>query len=151
MIGVEQERPDIEAELRGNTLRVYWYMLQRGEAVGVREVQRALSMSSPSVASHHLSKLLSLDLVEKRPDNMYELKQIIKVGVLKNFVAYRGVMLPRFTFLALFFTSFTTAYLILTATAPITLFDRYVALALGIIGSIVGWFETIRLWKLRLS
>ena len=108
-------------------------------------------MSSPSVASHHLSKLLSLDLVEKRPDNMYELKQIIKVGVLKNFVAYRGVMLPRFTFLALFFTSFTTAYLILTATAPITLFDRYVALALGIIGSIVGWFETIRLWKLRLS
>ena len=151
MIGVEQERSDIEAELRGNTLRVYWYMLQRGEAVGVREVQRALSMSSPSVASHHLSKLLSLDLVDKRSDNMYVLKQIVKVGVLKNFVAYRGVMLPRFAFLALFFTTFTVAYLILVASAPITLFDRYIALALGIIGSLVGWFETIRLWKLRLS
>ena len=34
----------IEPELRGNTLRVFWYMLTNTESVGVGEVQRALSM-----------------------------------------------------------------------------------------------------------
>ena len=49
-MGEKKSEIDLEPELRGNTLRVYWYMLQQGKSVGVREVQRAISMSSPSVA-----------------------------------------------------------------------------------------------------
>ena len=79
----EKEPIELESDLRGNTLRVYWYMLQKGEAVGVREVQRALGMSSPSVASHHLSKLADMELVEKRFDNSYELVKIVKVGSMR--------------------------------------------------------------------
>ncbi len=142
---------DFEPELRGNTLRVYWYMLQQGESVGVREVQRAIGMSSPSVASHHLTKLVDLELVEKQADNSYVLKRVVKVGVLRNFISYRGRLLPRYAFAAFFFTSFTMAYLALTLMFPLGVFDRLIALAVGIAAAIYAWFETYRLWKLKLS
>jgi|GEM_PF-1549055 transcriptional regulator, ArsR family len=51
---------NIEGELKGKTPQVYLYMLKRNEPVGVREVQRDLDFSSPSVASYHLDKLISL-------------------------------------------------------------------------------------------
>jgi len=47
-----QEAKDnlLESELRGPTLRVYWHILstKKKEGIGVRSVQRALGMSSPS-------------------------------------------------------------------------------------------------------
>ncbi|MCK4565966.1 MAG: hypothetical protein KAU48_01520 [Candidatus Thorarchaeota archaeon] len=141
----------IEPELRGNTLRVYWHMLTNNESVGVREVQRALNMSSPSVASHHLTKLVSLDLVEQLSDNTYKVKQIVKVGVLQNFIGFRGRFLPRYAFVAMFFTSYTLAYLVLSFIAPPNIYDRYIALAIGIVGALFAWWESIRLWKLKLS
>ncbi|MHA2188483.1 MAG: hypothetical protein ACW99V_09630 [Candidatus Thorarchaeota archaeon] len=149
-MGESSDPNHLEAELRGNTLRVYWYMIQQSVPVGVREIQRALGMSSPSVASHHLSKLLDLELIDKRFDNSYELKRIIKVGVLRNFVGYRGVLLPRYAFVAFFFTAFTLAYSIIALFIPIGLFDRLIAIAVGLVGSIFAWFETYRLWRLKL-
>ncbi len=141
----------IEPELRGNTLRVYWHMLTHNESVGVREVQRALNMSSPSVASHHLTKLVSLDLVEQLSDNTYKVKQIVKVGVLQNFIGFRGRFLPRYAFVAMFFTSYTLAYLVLSLIAPPNIYDRYIALAIGVVGALFAWYESFRLWKLKLS
>jgi DNA-binding transcriptional ArsR family regulator len=141
----------IESELRGNTLRVYWYMLSQNEAVGVREVQRAIGMSSPSVASHHLAKLVSLELVEKQPDNSYEVSRIVKVGVLRNFIDFRGRFLPRYVFVAIFFSAYTMAYLALSLIAQPGIYDRFIALAIGVIGALFAWIESIRLWKLKLS
>ncbi len=141
----------IEAELRGNTLRVYWYMLSQNEAVGVREVQRAIGMSSPSVASHHLSKLISLELVEKQPDNSYEVSRVVKVGVLRNFIDFRGRFLPRYVFVAIFFSAYTVAYLALSLIAHPGFYDRLIALAIGVIGALFAWIESVRLWKLKLS
>ncbi len=141
----------IESELRGNTLRVYWYMLSQNEAVGVREVQRAIDMSSPSVASHHLSKLISLELVEKRPDNSYEVSRVVKVGVLRNFIDFRGRFLPRYVFVAIFFSAYTVAYLVLTLFTNPGFYDRIIAIAIGVIGALFAWIESVRLWKLKLS
>lgn len=150
-MGEISSEDSVEPELRGNTLRVYWHMLTQTESVGVREVQRALSMSSPSVASHHLTKLVSLDLVEQLPDNTYKVKQVVKVGVLRNFIGFRGRFLPRYTFVAIFFTAYTVAYLALTIIAPPNIYDRYIALAVGLVGAVFAWWESYRLWKLKLS
>ena len=141
----------IESELRGNTLRVYWYMLSQKESVGVREVQRAIGMSSPSVSSHHLSKLVSLELIEKKPDNSYEVSRVVKVGVLKNFIDFRGRFLPRYVFVAIFFSAYTLAYFVLGLITYPGLYDRYIAIAVGVIGALFAWIESIRLWKLKLS
>ena len=52
---VERRTPGmVDAELKGNTLRVYIYALKK-RRVGVREVQRALLMSKPSLAQYHLN------------------------------------------------------------------------------------------------
>jgi DNA-binding transcriptional ArsR family regulator len=149
-----RELPDenaIESELRGNTLRVYWYMLSQSSSVGVREVQRAIGMSSPSVASHHLSKLVSLELVQKLPDNSYEVSRVVKVGVLRNFIDFRGRFLPRYVFVAIFFSAYTLAYFALGFITQPGLYDRYIALGVGIIGALFAWMESIRLWKLKLT
>ncbi|MFW9786130.1 MAG: hypothetical protein ACFFE2_03905 [Candidatus Thorarchaeota archaeon] len=147
----QSEESAIESELRGNTLRVYWYMLSQNEPVGVREVQRAIGMSSPSVASHHLSKLVTLELVEKRSDNSYHVSRVVKVGVLKNFIDFRGRFLPRYVFVAIFFSAFTLSYVALSYIAQPGIYDRLIAIAIGVIGALFAWIESIRLWKLRLS
>ncbi len=141
----------IESELRGNTLRVYWYMLSQNEPVGVREVQRAIGMSSPSVASHHLSKLVSLELVEKLPDNSYEVTRVVKVGILRNFIDFRGRFLPRYVFVAIFFTAYTLAYLVIGMNMYPGLYDKYIAIAVGVIGALFAWIESYRLWKVKLQ
>ena len=150
-MGLSSNERDLEPDLRGNTLRVYWYMLSSDSSVGVREVQRAIGMSSPSVASHHLTKLESLELIEKNPDNTYQLKKLVKVGVLQNFIAFRGIVLPRYSFIAVFFSVYTLVYFIMTLGAPLSLFDRYIGLTVGLVGAIFAWFETYRLWKLKFS
>ena len=149
-----RDQPDenrIESELRGNTLRVYWYMLSQNETVGVREVQRAIGMSSPSVASHHLTKLVALELVEKRPDNSYEVSRVVKVGVLRNFIGFRGKFLPRYIFVAIFFTAYTVAFFVLSLMTWPGIFDRYVAIVVGAIAALFAWWESVRLWKVKLS
>src|SRR3989442_5814593 len=58
------------------TLRVYWRILglDKNERIGVRSIQRALGLSSPSVASHHLEKLKTLGLLEKDATGEYRLR-----------------------------------------------------------------------------
>ena len=52
----------VERELKGKTLQVYVYMLKKKEPVGIREIQRDLNFSSPSVANYHIEKLVSLSV-----------------------------------------------------------------------------------------
>ncbi|TLX99316.1 MAG: hypothetical protein E6K95_09775 [Thaumarchaeota archaeon] len=55
---------NVDAQLKGNTLRVYVYALKKRK-VGVREVQRALRLSNPSLAQYHLNKLRELGLLRE--------------------------------------------------------------------------------------
>ena len=43
-------------EIKGNTLKVYLYLLRNGPAE-LREIQRGIGLSSPSLVSYHLGKL----------------------------------------------------------------------------------------------
>ena len=80
------DEAELEAQLKGKTLQIYWFMLRGGgRGFGVREIQRALNLSSPSLAAHHLEKLKSLGLVEKTPTGEYVVSKEVKVGFLKFF------------------------------------------------------------------
>jgi predicted DNA-binding transcriptional regulator len=43
--------------LHGKTLLVYRFIITKNEPVGVREIQRKLKFSSPSLAQYHIDKL----------------------------------------------------------------------------------------------
>ncbi|MHA2497782.1 MAG: hypothetical protein ACXAEI_20120, partial [Candidatus Hodarchaeales archaeon] len=140
---------ELEYHLRGNTLLTYWYLLTISQATTIRQLQRALNFSSPSVSSHHLNRLVELGLCEKQPDGTYTLTKMVHVGVLKHFIAWRGHLLPRYFFVALFFSaafSFFGLMFLFIEPGP---FDRLVSLIALAIGATIGWAETYRIYKLR--
>jgi len=141
-----EDEEKLAAELRGNTLRVYFYVLRSAGNVGVREVQRALGFSSPTLAAYHLDKLAELGLVEKMHGE-YGLVRVVKVGVLKQFIKVGRVMLPRSLFYATLFTTLLILY-----TAYLLGFERVglssiFALIFGVLGALMSWCETVRAWR----
>ncbi len=141
---MDPDEEKIAAELKGTTLRVYWYAL-RQRKIGVREVQRALRLSSPSVASHHLEKLVRLGLLNKGATGEYDLQEAVQVGFMRFFFRLGKFMLPRHLFYAVFFTSMLLGYLVLYLR---TLgFEQF--LILTSIGSActIFWYETARILR----
>src|SRR4030043_499895 len=102
---------ELEYSLRGKAWKVYWFLLKTGHPVSVREVQRALHFSSPSVANHHLEQLRELGLVQKQDiGGHYLLVSQVKIGVLRHYVKLGRLLFPRYFFYALFSTVFYVAY-----------------------------------------
>lgn len=135
----------IEAELKGKTMLVYMHLLKTDRSsVGVREVQRALGFSSPSVAAYHLNKLRDLGLVESERGD-YQLMREVKIGVLRQFVTLGGFMLPRLLFYAILVTTMLTTYIL---QFPMAL-TRYniTTLLMGAVPSVILWYETIKVWR----
>jgi hypothetical protein len=142
-----QDEEIIESELKGKTLLVYMYILKKNQpTVGVRQIQRALGFSSPSVSSYHLNKLQELGLIESERGE-YRLVREIKIGVLRQFVKLGGIMLPRFLFHAVFVTTMFITYLI--QFSSINTRQNITAIMLGAIPSAILWYETIRIWMER--
>jgi predicted DNA-binding transcriptional regulator len=138
----------IESQLKGKTLQIYWYLLSSPSSrVGVREIQRSLSLSSPSVAAHHLEKLLSLGLVEKSMTGEYFLVQEIKVGLLKFFTRLGRFLVPRYLFYSLWLSTMFAIYL--TLYWPSGCIHNIAAIIFGSIASAILWFETVRLWRAK--
>jgi len=136
----------VESELKGKTLLVYWYLLESGGSnVGVREIQRSLGFSSPSVAAYHLDKLCSLGLVEKRLTGEYFLVQEVKVGVLKLFTKLGRFLVPRYLFYSVLFSTMLVVYL--TIYGQSGCIHNIIAVLFGSLASFILWFETVRLWR----
>ena len=137
----------IESELKGKTLLVYMYILRADKHyVGVREVQRALNFSSPSVSAYHLNKLKDLGLVESiRGD--YSLIREVKVGVLKQFVTLGGIMLPRYLFYAVLMTTMLVTYVLQFPMESTR--QNITTLIMGAVPVIILWYETVRIWRER--
>jgi len=137
-----KERDRVDYELRGKTLQVYLYLLRHGKAVGVREIQKELGFSSPSVAFHHLDKLINLGIIERDEYERYVLVKKVDTGILHSFVNVAGLTLPRLGFYAAFFTTIAVAYLITNR----DLLDLY-ALVGTLGGTFVFWYEAWRVWR----
>jgi len=138
----------IESSLKGKTLLVYWYLLQQpSHSVGIREVQRALGFSSPSIAVHHLGKLQDLGLVRKKMTGEYVLEEEVKVGILKFFTRMGRYLVPRYFFYSVFLSTMLTTYLILCGLGQI--FPSFYAVMFGSIASVIFWIETVRLWRAK--
>jgi hypothetical protein len=134
----------IESVLKGNTLRVYWFLLRSSNGVvGARETQRALKFSSPALAVYHLDKLTELGLAEKT-NGEYRLVKAVNVGVLKQFVRFGALMLPRHFLYATMFTTLLFFYLTQFNNVD---FCSIFALVLGLLATGIMWYETLKAWR----
>jgi predicted DNA-binding transcriptional regulator len=138
----------LESELKGKTLLVYWYLLQQPDhMVGVRQVQRALSFSSPSIAVHHLEKLQDLGLVQKKGTGEYVLEEEVKVGILRFFMRMGRYLVPRYLFYSVLFSTMLAAYLAVCIISQVM--PSFYAVMFGSVATFILWVETVRLWRAR--
>jgi len=146
---LEDNKPALsrESAIHGTTLKVYWYLFKSPRAIGVRETQRALSMSSPSIALYHLEKLRELGVADKNTGGEYSLKQQVQVGSLKQFLKVGHLILPRYLFYAVFLSTAVVVYSI-EAVAQTGTVDP-AAIVLGATGAGISWYECMRMWRDR--
>ena len=110
--GLSKEKQDdlkVFSELKGNTLRVYLLLLQNQSPMGIREVQKKLDFSSPTLAVYHLEKLENLGLAHKASGG-YALNREIKVGALSQVVRFGSLLLPRYVFYTVLFSTMLACY-----------------------------------------
>ena len=137
-----------EYALRGNAWKVYWLLLKSGRPMSVREVQKSLHFTSPSVANHHLEQLRELGLVQKEDiGGHYYLISEVKIGVLRHFVKLGKLLFPRYFFYAVFSTTVYIAYLLVLMQGFTR--ENLFILLFGATVSAIFWYEAIRVWSLR--
>ncbi len=148
-INEENEVPiNYESAIKGTTLDVYFYLLRKKEAAGVREIQRGLGLSSPSVSSYHLEKLESLGVIRKNRFGNYEIAKKIDIGALNQFILVGNFTLPRFLFYAVFISVLFGGFLFFFVTFPLSTGEVF-AILFGAVSAIICWTETYFSWKNR--
>jgi len=142
------DQDQIASQLKGNTLRVYWYLLQSpNNSAGPRDIQRKLRFSSPSLAAYHLDKLVELGLVEKVVGE-YQLRKVVDVGVLKQFTRLGGVILPRHV---LYASMWSTIFAFFVSQLKELNFYSLFALVFGCLGMVILWYEAFKIWRSKPS
>jgi hypothetical protein len=139
-------KENIATDLKGNTLRVYWFLLEcPNNSAGPRQIQRELGFKSPALAAYHLDKLIELGLVDKIKGE-YQVTQVVEVGVLKQFTKIGNFMIPRYVTYATMITILFGFFL--TQLKEITFYSLF-ALIFGTVSTVIFWYETFRIWRSR--
>ncbi len=126
--------------LKGTTLEVYRFLLKSNKPVGTRELQRALDLSSSSVATYHLSKLEDAGLL-KREDGGYTVNKFL----LENSIKISRFLVPRYFFYSIF--AVAVLMIELTLLKPSAFYREYV---FSVVATAVFVFffvyETVKTW-----
>jgi hypothetical protein len=134
----ENESKDV---LRGTTLEVYRFLLRQNKPVGTRELQRALNLSSSSVATYHLTKLEDAGLLKREAGGFSVAKYL-----LENSIKISRFLIPRY----FFYVVFAVAALILELMVfrPAVLYQEY-AFSVAVTAILVVFliYETAKTWK----
>ncbi len=130
-------------EVKGNTLKVYLYLLKHGPS-DLRDIQRGVGLSSASLASYHLGRLVEAGLAGQDEYGKYFAVKDSSEKVLEGYAKVGPAVVPQLFFFSLLFTIltgfFSFAVLFMQGYAPFL-----VAVSIGMV--VVFWAETIRLWR----
>src|SRR5208337_996596 len=131
--------------LRGLTLKVYKFVLRSDRPVGIREVQRALNLSSPTLALYHMNKLEEAGLIKKE-SNGYTADRVI----LENLIRFRRILIPRNFFYMIFLI---TSLIMLAVFLRPPLITREYVFSLAVIGiaAATSVYETIKVFSREVS
>lgn len=133
----------VSQEVRGNTLKIYMYLLRHGPSE-LRDVQRGVGLSSASLASYHLGKLLEAGFAVQDEQGRYSAVKEASIKVLDGYSRIGPAIVPQLFFFSLLFTilvaffSFEVLY-----GQGFTVF----LVAVCAVMVLVFWYETLRLWR----
>jgi hypothetical protein len=134
-------------EIKGNTLRVYIFLVRHGPSE-LRDIQREVNLSTPSLASYHLGKLVAAGYVTQDRLGRYVATGEASGEILAGYSNIGVAIVPQLFFFALLFTILTTffSYLALFR-ADVTIYLVAVSFAMVI----VLWLQTVRIWRKLLA
>jgi hypothetical protein len=127
--------------LRGTTLDTYRLVLKNGPT-GIREVQRELKLSSPSVARYHLSKLEQEGLL--RVENG---RNVVNKVLLENSVRINRSIIPRFFLYVLLGFIILLVGLVLLDPEVITYGAYYFIVGAIVLFIVIFCVETVKVWQ----
>jgi DNA-binding transcriptional ArsR family regulator len=138
---MSSEQADQKDVLKGTTLEVYRFLLKSSKPVGTRELQRALNLSSSSVATYHLTKLEDAGLLKREAGGFSVSKYL-----LENSIKVAKFLIPRYFFYAVF--AVAVLLIELTVLRPTALYQEYVfSLVATAVMVVFLCYETIKTWK----
>lgn len=127
-------------KLRGTTLEVYRFLLKSNKSVGPREIQRALNLSSPSLAVYHLSKLEEVGLIKKENGEF-----VLTKNVLEDCIRISRFLIPRYLFYSIF--AVLALLVELTLLRPVTITREYFFfVGVTFACALAFCFETAKTW-----
>jgi hypothetical protein len=128
----------------GTTLKVYRILYREGKPLGLLEVQKKASLSSPSVARYHLDKLLNQGLVLEKDGGF-----VVERTIFENMIRIRRSLIPLHTTFVIFFG--TTLAGLFFIFRPVTISSLFVAaVAINLVALAIflyQTFETITHWR----
>jgi hypothetical protein len=141
----DDQNSELERRLSGRTLHVYLYLQKKREASGIREVQRDLGLSSPSVAEYHVEKLVEMGIAGRDSYGRVFVTRKVKVKAMASYVNFGRFTVPRLAFYASIFTAIASLYAIFNFSS---LSAYGIAVPAG--AAAIFWFEAWKLWKYSL-
>ncbi|MEM2081799.1 MAG: hypothetical protein QW744_05985 [Candidatus Bathyarchaeia archaeon] len=130
-------------EVKGNTLKVYLYLLKNSPSE-LRDVQHALGFSSASLASYHLGKLVELGFAKQDEYGRYSAVKESADRVLEGYSKIGPAVVPQLFFFSLLFTIVVVFFSMeIWSGNDFTLY--LIAICFAMLA--VFWFETVRLWR----
>ncbi|MFX0023283.1 MAG: hypothetical protein ACFE9S_13230 [Candidatus Hermodarchaeota archaeon] len=146
-------KPEITEEfLQGKTLQVYWYFFTKRHA-GVREIQKALKISSSGTVSYQITKLLKAGIISKNDEEgKYSIKEDLKIGILRFFIRIGNRTMPRISLYLIIYSFGFITFLILAIIQGINFFSdllNMILLFFLIIGTIIFIVESFKIRKLK--
>jgi len=95
-------------EIRGNTLKVYLYLFKHGPSE-LRDIQHGLDLSSASLASYHLGKLLETGFAKQDAYGKYSAVKEASDRILEGYSKIGSAVVPQLFFFSLLFTILVVA------------------------------------------
>ena len=99
-------------QIYGKTWDVYLCILTSSDPIGVRDIWRALGLSSPSLAQYHVNKLLNLRLIESTTGGKYVTNDEERLEALRSFLMLRGMLIPRMVVYAALLSGVLASYVL---------------------------------------
>ncbi len=143
-----------EKLLQGKALQVYWFLLTHPAGLaGIREIQKALNLSSPGLVSYHINNLVSAGIVAKNEENdKYYVKEEVKSGILGFYFRLGYRVVPRYSFYLIIFIFGLISFLwFLLDRGDTYILDpsNLVFLFVLIFGTGVFMYESLKIWKMK--
>ncbi len=130
-------------EVKGNALKIYLYLLKHGPSQ-LRDIQRGTNLSSASLASYHLGKLVEGGYVKQDEYGAYFTAKDTSERVLEGYLRVGTTVVPQLFFFSLMFTILVGFF-----SFAVLFWQGYtlylVAICVGMV--VIFWYETAKLWR----